>query len=603
METDEVEHLYNLFKVKLRRFKMFWISYIKFEVEKRGKAFDAVFFKVLEYLRVKVFEGKEDLAESLQNERDMLKSQMGAETGETRSLSGHYVGVNSHTSMGCKGPVHTEESFTEKDLDDASVSTVEILSSNIFIDQVCSGTTENVSNACSSAHKNTSRPGLLKTQGTSDVTMEVDCTAPESLGGFVHEDCVLSKPPAHCKGTSHLSNSTRPTRTAYIGASSTGVSGCSLVARSDSGVESQQTKDLQKMADARESGAVKQSSVAGRLKAKEPAFELELSGPQNFQKLRFSPKKRTPYGPQSPKKAVKHKENVSGRRFVDITSRDEIDCAFTCDLFDKTINFNQRHSTTTFKDKEFICINRIGKGGYSNVYSVFHGGELYALKQIRAEDQESLNICLDEIGLLRKLSNCEFVIRMIDYEIKGEIVNILLEYGETDLQKLIQSGPMNTFYIKYIWESILSILVFIHANRIVHRDIKPANFVLVKGKVRIIDFGISKSIRGDTTSILNFEKAGTLNYISPEQCSGGKVSRSSDVWAAGCILYHMVYRKNIHSSKNVMDVLRKMADEAEIEYGEADVHAVESMKACLVYDPKKRARPEELLRFQFLKKT
>lgn len=512
LETDEVEHLYNLFKVKLRKYKVFWISYIKFEVEKRAKGFDAVFSKVLEYLRVKVFEGKEELAESLLKERDALEGNMGA------------------------------------GIDLAIAEDLALYPSNIA-DRFCMEGTENLSNTC--GHKSDRAPEKPCIGISGDMEAH-QSKKPRTVG---------TKEP---KPSEHKDPIERLQRHIPMN------SGTMEDVKAGKGMFP----------------PLPVNTPSGRIE--EPAFELELSDSQRSQSFDMH--------------AGKRMEGRPGRRFVEITSRDGIDDAFSCNLFDKTMTFGQSHSTITFKGRELVCINRIGKGGYSSVYSVLYGGEVYALKQIRAEDQESLNICLDEIGLLRKLSNCEFVIRMMDYEVKGDAVSILLEYGETDLQKLIQSGPMNIFYIKYIWESILNILVFVHANRIVHRDIKPANFVLVKGKVRIIDFGISRSIRGDTTSILNFEKAGTLNYISPEQCSGGKVSRSSDVWAAGCILYHMIYRKNIHNGKNVMDILRMMAEEAEIEYGEADGHAIETMKACLVYNPKKRARPEELLRFRFLGK-
>lgn len=41
----------------------------------------------------------------------------------------------------------------------------------------------------------------------------------------------------------------------------------------------------------------------------------------------------------------------------------------------------------------------------------------------------------------------------------------------------------------------------IHDLKIVHSDLKPANFLLVQGQLKLIDFGIAKSIQGDTTSI------------------------------------------------------------------------------------------------------
>lgn len=41
----------------------------------------------------------------------------------------------------------------------------------------------------------------------------------------------------------------------------------------------------------------------------------------------------------------------------------------------------------------------------------------------------------------------------------------------------------------------------IHDEKIVHSDLKPANFVLVKGRLKLIDFGIANAIANDTTNI------------------------------------------------------------------------------------------------------
>jgi len=41
----------------------------------------------------------------------------------------------------------------------------------------------------------------------------------------------------------------------------------------------------------------------------------------------------------------------------------------------------------------------------------------------------------------------------------------------------------------------------IHEERIVHSDLKPANFLLVRGFLKLIDFGIAKAINSDTTNI------------------------------------------------------------------------------------------------------
>lgn len=56
----------------------------------------------------------------------------------------------------------------------------------------------------------------------------------------------------------------------------------------------------------------------------------------------------------------------------------------------------------------------------------------------------------------------------------------------------------------------------VHLQNVVHTDLKPANFVLVKGRLKLIDFGISKAIASDTTNIGRDQQVGTANYMPPE---------------------------------------------------------------------------------------
>ena len=48
---------------------------------------------------------------------------------------------------------------------------------------------------------------------------------------------------------------------------------------------------------------------------------------------------------------------------------------------------------------------------------------------------------------------------------------------------------------------MLQCVQVLHDRQIIHTDLKPANFVLVKGLLKIIDFGISHEIVGDTVHI------------------------------------------------------------------------------------------------------
>lgn len=56
---------------------------------------------------------------------------------------------------------------------------------------------------------------------------------------------------------------------------------------------------------------------------------------------------------------------------------------------------------------------------------------------------------------------------------------------------------------------------------VIHADLKPANFLLVCGRLKLIDFGIASAISGDATSVVRSQATGTYSYISPEALMGG----------------------------------------------------------------------------------
>lgn len=87
---------------------------------------------------------------------------------------------------------------------------------------------------------------------------------------------------------------------------------------------------------------------------------------------------------------------------------------------------------------------------------------------------------------------------------------------------------------------ILNALVDMHKKEIYHRDLKPSNIMLTfDDQIKLMDFGVIQvSINQDLTkqgSII-----GTIDYVAPEIIKHQKVSKSSEIWALGVILYKMV---------------------------------------------------------------
>ena len=84
----------------------------------------------------------------------------------------------------------------------------------------------------------------------------------------------------------------------------------------------------------------------------------------------------------------------------------------------------------------------------------------------------------------------------------------------------------------------------IHAAGLVHRDVNPAN-VLLGGEAGsehayITDFGVARNVATESGLTQTGRFVGTLDYVAPEQISGGPVDARVDVYALGCLLFKLL---------------------------------------------------------------
>ncbi|CAN7130562.1 unnamed protein product [Brassica rapa subsp. narinosa] len=296
--------------------------------------------------------------------------------------------------------------------------------------------------------------------------------------------------------------------------------------------------------------------------------------------------------------------------------------------------------------KLYQRLGKIGSGGSSEVHKVISSDcTIYALKKIKLKGRDyatAYGFC-QEIGYLKKLKGKTNIIQLIDYEVTDkcllqEVLNetmsnkdarvkddgfiyMVLEYGEIDLAHMLSQkwkeieGSDRTIdenWLRFYWQQILQAVNTIHEERIVHSDLKPANFLLVRGFLKLIDFGIAKAINSDTTNIQRDSQVGTLSYMSPESfmCNESdengntiKCGRPSDIWSLGCILYQMVYGRTPFADYKTFWAKFKVITDPnhEITYNQlSNPWLVDLMKKCLAWDRNQRWRIPELLQHPFL---
>jgi hypothetical protein len=132
---------------------------------------------------------------------------------------------------------------------------------------------------------------------------------------------------------------------------------------------------------------------------------------------------------------------------------------------------------------------------------------------------------------------------------------LVLEYleGET-LHEQLRRGAMPLRKALDCAQQIVQGLAAAHEKGIVHRDLKPENiFITREGCVKILDFGIAKLTRHESTDSSETRELtsqtdsgtvlGTVGYMSPEQVKGRAADHRSDLFSFGAMFFEMLSGK------------------------------------------------------------
>ena len=200
-------------------------------------------------------------------------------------------------------------------------------------------------------------------------------------------------------------------------------------------------------------------------------------------------------------------------------------------------------------DKRYRILKVIGIGGMAVVFEAMdmlmrRNVAVKMLKDDINNDAQSVKRFINESKAVAMLSHPN-IVNIYDVSVKDDRKYIVMELvdGITLKNYILKKGLLSFHEVISITEQILMALEHAHSKGIVHRDIKPQNIMILKnGVVKVADFGIAKLPNAETVTMTD-KAIGTVFYISPEQASGKKIDRRSDIYSMGVTMYEMATGK------------------------------------------------------------
>ncbi|MCA1582828.1 MAG: protein kinase [Acidobacteria bacterium] len=208
---------------------------------------------------------------------------------------------------------------------------------------------------------------------------------------------------------------------------------------------------------------------------------------------------------------------------------------------------------------------QIGVGGFGAVY---RGRDPFikrtvAVKTCQLNDEEIRNRFFREAELAGNLHHRN-ITTIYDFGVEEGVPYIVQEFltGE-DLDKVVKRGdPLSIPRKIEILMSIADGLGYAHRQSIIHRDIKPSNIrILEDGSVKIMDFGIAKSLLSESSLTQTGITLGTSAYLAPEQIRGEALDGRTDVFALGILAYELLTRRKPFRGEHLSTVLYKILNE------------------------------------------
>ncbi len=207
-------------------------------------------------------------------------------------------------------------------------------------------------------------------------------------------------------------------------------------------------------------------------------------------------------------------------------------------------------------DHRYRIIRKLGEGGMGDVYLAEHVGlgRVEALKILRprlAESPEFVSRFRREARATNRLQHPN-IVSVYDFgKLPDGRFYLTTEYanGERLDHLLHRLGRLPAPRAMNLMAQLADAIDHAHSRGVIHRDLKPENMIIVEHRgtpdvLKVLDFGIAKIIAPDyqdsIAATAQGDIYGTPWYMSPEQIRGEGTEPLIDIYALGCIGYHLL---------------------------------------------------------------
>ena len=257
-------------------------------------------------------------------------------------------------------------------------------------------------------------------------------------------------------------------------------------------------------------------------------------------------------------------------------------------------------------DDRYTIVERLAVGGMGAVYRAKQHSvdREVALKVVRpglVADADTIKRFLREAKLASQLAHPNSV-GVLDFgETSEGMFYLVMELlaGRTLDEILRQEGVFDAKRLVRVGIQICDALGAAHALSIIHRDLKPSNILMLDNSrdlVKVLDFGLAKSLEGDASMTRSGAMCGTPAYLAPERACGRPGDHRSDLYALGCVLYLLGSGRLPFVSDSIPVLLRMQVCEPAPPMTGVPAALAEIIDRLLAKDPDQRFQTADALR-------